>query len=97
MVHFRQIFGPQKVSWPKSTPNAHFDQFIGIVIKFCILRAHLSHFQLLGVSKLGGPDCQNWIGGDFSRKTNFLAHFHHLTFFAARVVFKHISFNDLGR
>ena len=97
MAHFRQIFGPQKVSWPKLTPNTNFDHFFGTVPKFCILRAHLLHFQFLGVSRLGGPDCQNWLGGDFSRKTNFLAHFRHLTSFEARVAFQHISFNDLGR
>ena len=54
MVHFRQIFGPQKVSWPKSTPITYFDNFFGIGTKFCMLRAHLLHFQLLGVSRLGG-------------------------------------------
>ncbi len=51
MVHFREIFGPQKVSWQKSTPITYFDQFFGIGTKFCMLRAHLLHFQLLGVSQ----------------------------------------------
>lgn len=97
MVHFREIFGPQKVSWLKSTPITYFDQFFGIGTKFCMLRAHLLHFQLLGVSRLGGPDCQNWLGSDFSRKSNFLAHFRHLTTFEARVAFKHISFSDLDQ
>ena len=97
MVHFRQIFDPQKVSLPKSTPNAHFGNFFGIVTNFCMSRAHLSHFQLLRVSRLGGPDCQNQLGGDFSRKLNYLAHFSHLTIFETRVVFKHISFNNLDR
>ena len=97
MVHFFQIFGPQKVSWLKSTPNANFDHFFGTVPKFCILRAHFLYFQFLGVSRLGGPDCQKQLGGDFSRKSILQAHFRHFTFFGARVVFKYISFNDLDR
>ena len=97
MVHFRKIFGPQKESWPKSTSITYFDQFFGIGTKLCVLRVHLLNFQSLGVSRLGGPDCQNWLGGDFSRKSNFLAHFRHLTTFEARVAFKHISFSDLDQ
>ena len=97
MVHFSQIFGPHKVSRLKSTPNANFDHFFGTVSIFCILRAHFLHFQFSGVSRLGGSDCQNQLGGDFSRKSFFQAHFHHFTFFGARVAFKFISFNDSDR
>lgn len=97
MVHFFQIFGLQKVSWLKSTSNSNFSNFFGTVPKFCILRAHFLNFQFLGVSRLGGPDCQKQLGGDFSSKSIFQAHFRHFTFFGARVAFKYISFNDLDR
>ena len=97
MVHFRQIFGPQKVSRPKSTPNAQIDQFFVFVTKFCMFRVHLSHLQLLGVSWLDGPDCQSQLGVDFSRTSDFLAHFRHSTTFEARLAFKHISLAILDR
>ena len=97
MVHFSQILGPRKVSWPKSTPNANFDHFFGTVQRFCILRVHFLYFQTFGVSRLGGPDCQNQLGGDFSRKSIFQAHFRHFTFVSAWVAFKYISFSDLDQ
>ena len=97
MVHFSQIFRPQKVSWLKSTPNANFDQCFGTVPKFLILKAHFLHFQFFEVSRLGGPDCQKQLGVDFSRKSIFQAHFRHFIFLGARVAFRYISFNDLDR